>query len=199
MDGINGTTSTPYTNVGNTQPVATPVPVTAPVINNIPKDNFTTTNTYATAPTPQSYPLSQLMYESPSTASRLSSFFMDSSDKFLRVGSNWLGKTFINMLSGNIPLFTSSAASTQISNNVNTWLGRADLIRGGANPYQALLLQDVGIKNLTDLSALRNPQDQATVAQLMTNASINRGQPVTILPANVTSWVATAQGLSKYF
>lgn len=199
MDGINGTSSTSYTNIGNAQPVVNVAPSTPPISNNYPKDSFTTSGTYSATPTAQSYPISQLMYESPSTASRLSSFFMDSSDKFLRVGSNWLGRTFINMLSGNIPFITSSAVSTQVSNNINTWLGRADLVRTGANPYQAMLLQDVGVKNLNDLSALRNAQDQATVAQLMTNASISRGQPVTISPSNVTAWVTLAQQLPKYF
>lgn len=146
-----------------------------------------------------SFPISQIMTEDPALASRFGKFFLGTSDRLLRVGTNWFGRFLVNMVAGNFPLFTSKTVSTQISNNVNLWIGRSDLVRAVGNPYSATLLQDVGIKNVNDLAVITNPSDQAVISQMMTAASAQRGQPVFINQMMVSGWVATAQQLPKYF
>ena len=158
-----------------------------------------TTNYSALSSGGVSFPISQIISEDPALASKFSKFFLGTSDRLLRVGTNWLGRFLVNIVAGNIPLFTSSTVSTQISNNVNLWIGRSDLVRAVGNPYNAILLQDVGIKNVNDLAVISNPSDQAVISQMMTAASANRGQPVFIDPMTVSGWVATAQQLPKYF
>jgi hypothetical protein len=161
-------------------------------------DSFSSSNNYATLSTPSSMPISQLIAEDPAMANRFSTFFMGTSDRFLKVGSSWLGRSVLNLLAGNFPLLTSSTASTQISNNINAWLGRADIVRAGTTAYEASVLQDVGIKNINDLAAVTNPSDQAVVAQMMVAASTARGQTLLVQPGNVANWVAKAQSLPKY-
>lgn len=161
-------------------------------------DSFNTSNNYSTLASPSSMSISQLIAEDPSMANRFSTFFMGTSDRFLKVGSSWLGKSVLNLLAGNIPILTSKTASTQISNNINAWLGRADLVRVGTTAYEASVLQDVGIKNINDLAAVTNPSDQAVVAQMMMAASASRGQPLMVQPSNVSTWVARAQSLPRY-
>lgn len=201
MDGVNSPLPPTYTPpVNNTQPVNSGTPVNnSPPTQNYTPDAYSPTSTYGSASAPTSYPMSQLMYEQPTLAGNFSRFFIDSSDKFLKMGSNWLGKSVLNLMAGNIPFLTSKATSTQISNNINSWLGRADIIRAGVNPYQAILLQDVGVRNMTDLANIRNPQDQMTLSQMINGASATRGQPIFVSPANVTAWVTNAQQLPKNF
>lgn len=161
------------------------------------------TDSYTSSVTTQttggtSYPVSQLILEDPTMASKFSRFFISSSSSLLRVGSNWLGKFMLNMMAGNIPLITSSSVSTQISNSVTLYVGRADLVRTGMNPIQAMAMQDAGIKNVTDLARITNPADQAVLAQMANAAGASRGFNPGITQMNVASWVSTSQGLTKY-
>jgi len=163
-------------------------------------DSLQTTN-YSTPSTTSltSYPVSQIMSEDPNLANRFSKFFLGSSNTLLKLGTNWLGKAFINLIAGNVPLFTSNQASLQISNNISTWVSRSDLVRTGATPYQAALLQDAGIRNVNDLATVTNMTDQAILASRMTTASIARGQAIAVSPANVSAWVNSSLQLPKYF
>lgn len=145
-----------------------------------------------------SFPVSQIIAESPSIASKFSRFFISSSSSLLRVGSNSVGRFFLNMMAGNIPFITSKTVSTQISNSINVWVGRSDLVRTGMNPMQATLFQDAGIKNVTDLSLIGNPADQGVLAQMVNAAGAARGIPANVTPSQVSSWVAASQQLPKY-
>ena len=196
---INNVSSTSSVNpvYGQTTPAQTTS--TASPTTSYTTDTFNTSSSYATTlASPSSMSISQLISEDPAMANRFSTFFMGTSDRFLKVGSSWLGRSVLNLLAGNIPILTSSTASTQISNNINAWLGRADIVRAGTTAYEASVLQDVGIKNVNDLAAVTNPSDQAVVAQMMMAASASRGQPLMVQPANVATWVARAQSLPKY-
>jgi hypothetical protein len=179
---------------GTTAPVnGTPAPV-------YKSDSFTSTTNYsALSSGGMSFPISQIISEDPALASKFSKFFLSDSDRLLRVGTNWFGRFLVNMVAGNIPIFTSKTVSTQISNNVNLWIGRSDLVRAVGNPYYASLLQDVGIKNVNDLAIISNPSDQAVISQMMSAVSAQKGAPVYIAPATVAGWNATAQALPKYF
>jgi hypothetical protein len=169
-------------------------------LSNYKTDRFTPTASYtALSGSPPNYPISQIIPEDPAAASKFSKWFIGSSNTMLKLGSNWLGKFFVNLVAGNIPIFTSTSVSTQISNNVNLWVGRSDLVRANVTPYQAMLLQDVAIKNINDLSVVTNPNDQAVLAQMVNAASVTRGQPIFVDQPTVASWVATAQTLPKYF
>ena len=197
-------------NISNSTPVDTnynnsPVQGAAPAntANNnqtFPTDGFSPSNNYSTLNAgTNSYPVSQLIAEDTATAGKFTKFFMGNSSSLLRVGSNWLGKVVLNAIAGDIPFITSSANAARISNNVTLWVGRADLVRTGMNPIQAMVLQDAGIKNATDLSRITNLSDQAVLAQLANAAGANRGMNVGITPNNVSTWVASSQQLSKYF
>mgnify|MGYP001559143999 CR=1 FL=1 len=169
-------------------------------ISSFKTDTFKPTASYtALSGEVPSYPISQMIPEDPAAANKFSKWFIGSSNTMLKLGSNWLGKFFVNLVAGNVPIFTSTSVSTQISNNVNLWIGRSDLVRANMTPYQAMLLQDVAIKNLTDLSVVTNPNDQAVLAQMVTAASVTRQQPIFVDAPTVASWVAAAQALPKYF
>lgn len=195
---INGVSSTQYIYSGTTSNTSGPAP-TYNTTSAYGNDGFAPTTNYSmAASTILSYPISQIIMEDASLAGRYDTWFMGTSDKFLRVGSNWLGKAFLNLLAGNIPLLTSSEKSTQISNNINLWLGRSDLVRTGATPFQSMLLQDTGIKNINDLAIVTNPADQTVLAQMMMAAAVNRGQTVYVDQPTINSWVIAAQQLPKY-
>jgi hypothetical protein len=163
-------------------------------------DSFTPTSGYSTLSSGgMSFPIGQIISEDPAMASKFNKFFLGTSDRLLRVGSNWFGRFLVNLVAGNVPLFTSATTSTQISNNVNLWIGRSDLVRAVPNPYNAMLLQDVGVKNVNDLATITNINDQAVVCQRMMAASAARGLPAMIDPMMVSGWVAAAQQLPKYF
>lgn len=199
MTTINGTGFNPYVyNAGS--PNQTGSTGTNYNSNAYGSDGFSSSGSYsALSSGGMSYPISQIMAEDPSLAGRFGKWFMGTSDRFLKVGTNWLGRMFVNLVAGNIPLFTSRAESASISNNVNLWLGRSDLVRTGMTPYQATLLQDAGIQNVNDLSIVTNPGDQVVVAQMMTAASANRGYPIMVDQMMVSGWVSQAQQLDKYF
>lgn len=137
----------------------------------------------------------------PKAASRFSLFMINSPQRLLSIGGGMgaIGRGFINLLAGNIPLFTSAAESYQISNNVRLWLSSADLVRTGAAPAQATLLQDIGIWKAQDLSIYVNPADQAVLAQRMAGAAAARGM-VGMAPSagQVAMWVQTAIQAPKY-
>jgi hypothetical protein len=160
-------------------------------------DNFTYNNSL-TQSIISSYPISQIITESPSLANRFSKFFMSNSETFLKVGSNWLGKSILNLLAGNIPLITSKSVSTQISNNINIWLGRSDLVRVGMTPTHASIMQQIGIKNINDLSVITNPSDQTVVAQMFNSTATSIGIPLFVDAMTISSWVNTAKQLPKY-
>lgn len=197
FNNVNNTSPTPYVN--NTSG-------TQGVTNNQPA--YTNTNTYGNdgynssmstlGSGTNSYPVSQIISESPSIASTFGKFFIGSSSSLLRVGSNSVGRFFLNLMAGNIPFVTSKTVSTQISNSINVWVGRSDLVRTGMNPIEASLFQDAGIKNVTDLALIGNPSDQAVLAQMVNAAGASRGIPVAISSSQVANWVAASQQLPKY-
>lgn len=137
----------------------------------------------------------------PAAASRMSLFLINTPDRLLKVGAGLgvVGRFFIHMLAGSVPLFTSSAQQAQIKQNVFTWLSSADLLRVGATPQQTRLLQDVGIWNVQDLTLYVNPADQAVLAQRLTSAAMARGMPTEAPNAAVVgAWVQAAIQLPKY-
>lgn len=137
----------------------------------------------------------------PSAASRMSLFLINSPDRLLKVGAGLgvVGRFFINMLAGSVPLFTSSAQQAQIKQNVFGWLSSADLLRVGATPNQTRMLQDVGIWNVQDLTLYGNPADQAVLAQRLMGAAAARGLGAEAPHAGmVGAWVQAAMQLPKY-
>ena len=137
----------------------------------------------------------------PKAASRFSLFLINSPSRLLAVGGGMgvVGRAFLHMLAGSVPLFTSSAERAQISNNVRLWLSSADLVRTGATPAQANLLQDVGVWTAQDLSVYVNPTDQSVLAQRLAAAAGARGWPGTApAPQTVGMWVAAAIQAPKY-
>lgn len=135
-----------------------------------------------------------------SAASRMSLFFINSPQRLLSVGAGMgsVGRTFINLLAGNVPLFTSSAKAQQISTNVRHWISSADLVRTGASAFHTALLQDVGIWNARDLAMLVNPMDQSVLAQRLQAAAAARGTADFPTPQMVGSWVGAATQLPFY-
>ncbi len=136
----------------------------------------------------------------PAASRRFSMFMINSPDRLLKVGAGFgaVGRGFLNLLAGNVPLFTSSAKSAEISGNVRLWLSSADLMRTGANANHALLLQDVGIWNAQDLAVYYNPADQAVLSQRMAGAAAARGITDVPSPAMVGGFVQTAAQVTHY-
>lgn len=136
----------------------------------------------------------------PKALSRMNMFMINSSDRLLKVGAGFgvVGRFFVNMLAGKVPLFTSSAQAQQVENNVSTWLSSADLVRTGSTPFQTSLLQNEGIWKTKDLQFIVNPTDQSVLASRLTAASAAKGQPQTITQGMVANWVAVAQTLTHY-
>lgn len=155
---------------------------------------------YATTSMAASGSISAIVSD-PSAASRFSLFMINTPQRLLSVGGGMgvVGRAFLNLLAGNVPLFTSSAERAQISSNVRTWLSSADLVRTGAAPAQATLLQDVGIWSAQDLAVYVNPADQAVLAQRLAGAAGARGWGgVAPSAQQVGMWVATAVQVPKY-
>lgn len=137
----------------------------------------------------------------PSAASRFSLFMINSPQRLLSIGGGMgsVGRAFLNLLAGNVPIFTSSAQRAEISNNVRLWLSSADLLRTGANPAQATCMQDVGIWKAQDLALYVNPGDQAVLAQRLAAAAAARGLMGSApSAAQVGMWVQTALQVPKY-
>lgn len=187
---VNNTSQTPYVNnTYGTQNVGGVPPTGSQSTNPYNTDGYSNSVSTLGSGT-NSFPVSQIISESPSIAGTFSKFFISSSSSLLRVGSNSVGRFFLNMMAGNIPFITSKTVSTQISNSINVWVGRSDLVRTGMNPIQASLFQDAGIKNVTDLSMIGNPADQGVLAQMVNAAGAAKGIPVNVSPSQVSSWVA---------
>lgn len=143
------------------------------------------------------YPISAVV-DNPSVAKRLGWFLINSPSKLLSVGAGWggIGRFFVNLIAGNVPIITSSAKAQQISNDVSRWIGKSDLLRTGADPISATLLQDVGIMNVNDLAMITNPVDQNVLHQRITMAASSRGvTPPTF--GMLVSWINTAIQLPK--
>lgn len=199
FNNVNNTSPTSYVNNGYPTQGTAPTNTTTGTNGAYRTDGYTATNSYSTLGSGStSYPVSQIIAESPSIASKFSTFFISSSSSLLRVGSNSVGRFFLNLMAGNVPFLTSKTVSTQISNSINVWVGRSDLVRTGMNPIEASLVQDAGVKNVTDLSMIGNPSDQAVLAQMINAAGAAKGIPVAITPMQVSGWVAAAQQLPKY-
>lgn len=197
FNNVNNTSPTPYVN--NTYGTQNTTNNTQGYTNtNIYGNDGYTNSVSALGSGTNSYPVSQIIMESPSIASKFSKFFIGSSSSLLKVGSNSVGRFFLNLMAGNVPFITSKTVSTQISNNINVWVGRSDLVRTGMNPIEASLFQDAGIKNVTDLSLIANPSDQGVLAQMVNAAGAAKGIPVAITPTQVANWVAASQQLPKY-
>lgn len=155
---------------------------------------------YATASMAASGSISAIVSD-PKAASRFSLFLINTPQRLLSVGGGMgvVGRAFLNMLAGNVPLFTSAAERAQISNNVRLWLSSADLVRTGAAPAQATLLQDVGVWTAQDLAIYVNPADQNVLAQRLAGAAGARGWGGAAPSAQqVGMWVASAVQLPKY-
>lgn len=200
LNNVNNSSPTPYINNSTGgQPVSQSAPVNNSPNSGYRTDNYSATNPYSTLSSGgTSYPVSQIISENPTIAGKFSKFFVGSSSSLLRVGSSSVGRFFLNMMAGNVPFFTNKTVSTQISNSINVWVGRSDLVRTGMNPIEATLFQEAGIKNVTDLSMIGNPADQGVLAQMVTAAGAAKGIPVQITQSQVASWVAAAQQLPKY-
>lgn len=136
----------------------------------------------------------------PKAAGRFSMFMINTPDRLLKVGAGLgaVGRGFLNLLAGNVPFFTSSAESAQISSNVRLWMSSADLVRTGASPIQATLLQDVGIWNAQDLSVYVNPADQGVLASRLAGAAAARGVMEAPSAQQVGAWVAVANQVTHY-
>lgn len=136
----------------------------------------------------------------PQAASRFNMFMINSPDRLLKVGAGLggVGRFFVNMLAGSVPLFTSSAKQQEVNNNVRLWLSSADLVRTGANPTHATLLQDVGIWNVRDLTLYGNPSDQAVLTQRLAGAAAARGVMDMPNQGMVSSWVQASFQLPYY-
>ncbi|PKL76077.1 MAG: hypothetical protein CVV27_12120 [Candidatus Melainabacteria bacterium HGW-Melainabacteria-1] len=137
----------------------------------------------------------------PKAASRFSLFMINTPERLLKVGGGMgsVGRAFLNLLAGNVPLFTPSIQRAEIANNVRLWLSSSDLVRTGATPPQAILLQDVGIWKAQDLAVYQNPADQGVLAQRLAAAAGARGM-VGMAPTlqQVGMWVQTAIQVPKY-
>lgn len=201
MLNVNNSSSTPYVNNSyGTQNTSQTTPTAG--TNNpagYKTDGYTSSTSYSTLGSgTNSFPVSQIISENPTIASKFSKFFIGNSGSLLRVGSTSVGRFFLNMMAGNVPFLTSKTVSTQISNSINVWVGRSDLVRTGMNPIEATLLQEAGIKNVTDLSMISNPSDQSVLAQMVNAAGAAKGIPVMITQPQVAGWVSAAQQLPKY-
>lgn len=134
-------------------------------------------------------------------ASRLSAFLINTPDRLLKVGAGLgvVGRFFVNVLSGSVPMFTSSAQQAQIKQNVFGWISSADLMRTGATPNQSRMMQDVGLWNVQNLTLYTNPADQAVLAQRLAGAAAARGLMAEAPNQGmVSAWVNAAIGLPKY-
>ncbi|MGE3727721.1 MAG: hypothetical protein AB7I41_19335 [Candidatus Sericytochromatia bacterium] len=134
-------------------------------------------------------------------ASRLSAFLINTPDRLLKVGAGLgvVGRFFVNVLSGSVPMFTSSAQQAQIKQNVFGWISSADLMRTGASPNQTRMMQDVGLWNVQNLTLYTNPADQAVLAQRLAGAAAARGLMMEAPNQGmVSAWVNAAIGLPKY-
>jgi hypothetical protein len=129
-------------------------------------------------------------------AGRFNACFIKTSESLLKVGGDGgsFGRFFLNVLAGAVPLFTPASKRAEISAKVLSWVGQADLVRSGCSATDAKLLQSCGIFNITDLSRMASPMDQATLAGRLQMAAYQYGFPVPN-PASVATWVATAQTL----
>ncbi len=136
----------------------------------------------------------------PKAASRFSLFLINTPDRLLTVGAGLgsVGRGFLNLLAGNVPLFTSSAQSAEISNNVRLWMSSADLMRTGANANHAVLLQDIGVWKAQDLAVYYNPSDQAVLSQRMAGAAAARGITDIPTPAMIGGFVQAANQVNHY-
>lgn len=136
----------------------------------------------------------------PKAASRFSLFMINTPDRLLTVGAGLgaVGRGFLNLLAGNVPFLTSSAQSTEISNNVRLWMSSADLMRTGANANHAVLLQDIGIWKAQDLAVYYNPADQAVLSQRMAGAAAARGITDVPTPAMIGGFVQAANQVNHY-
>lgn len=199
VQGVSG--SNPY--YGYAPPTSGPVAPanvtagqTTPYQNDAYAGNaYATTNTSMAA----SGSISSIVSD-PGAASRFSLFFINTPDRLLSVGAGLgaVGRGFLNLLAGNVPLFTSSARSAEISNNVRVWMSSADLMRTGANSNHAVLLQDVGIWKAQDLAVYYNPADQSVLSQRMAAAGAARGIMDIPSPAMINSFVQAANQVSHY-
>lgn len=199
LNNVNGSSPTPYINNTSSGQSVNQTNQVNNSTSGYRTDNYSATNSYSTLGSgTNSYPVSQIISENPTIAGKFNKFFIGSSSSLLKVGSSSVGRFFLNMMAGNVPFFTNKTVSTQISNSISVWVGRADLVRTGMNPTEATLLQEAGIKNVTDLALIGNPSDQSVLAQMATAAGAAKGIPLQINQTQVSNWVTAAQQLPKY-
>lgn len=200
VQGVNG--SNPYYGYTSTPPTSASAPAaTGAGVNPYQTDGYAGGSYYAAPVSMASAGTLSAIVSDAGTASRFSLFMINSPERLLKVGGGMgaVGRGFLNLLAGNIPLFTSSAQRAQISNNVQLWLSSADLVRTGANAIQATLLQDVGVYKAQDLALYTNPSDQGVLAQRLAGAAAARGMMDQAPPAQlVGAWVQAAVQAPKY-
>ena len=193
---INGIPNSQYPTNYPVQPVPGYQAVQPNTVGYTQPDNFSRTAALTAASNTPTYPVSSII-EDMTVSNRYQKFFIKDTNRLLSWGSNGIGKFFLNVMAGNIPLFTAAEKSQAISTNVTRWVGRADLLRLGANPIHTFLLQDAGIMNVTDISRITNAVDQQVLSQRIQMAAVSRG--VTDIPSlmAVQQWVQLAQTLPK--
>lgn len=190
----------PYYAYSPTPPAGYVAPAGSPPPTAYQADAYAGGNYYAPVSMAASGSISAIVSD-PSAATRFSLFMINSPERLLKVGGGMgaVGRGFLNLLAGNIPLFTSSAQRAQISNNVKVWISSADLMRTGASAMQSHLLHDIGIWKAQDLMVYQHPGDQAVLAQRMAGAAAARGVPAEAPSAQqVASWVQVANQVTKY-
>lgn len=139
------------------------------------------------------YPIN-LVVDDPSAASHLKFFFIGSASSLLKVGASPLGRSFLGLFAGAVPLFTPSAQASMIRSNVTMWVNRADMTRAGMDPMSAKVLQSAGVMGVADLARYASPMDQAMLAAKAAPIAAGMG----IAPPNaatISLWVRTAQQL----
>lgn len=196
------TVGNPYSNYnwGYTAPGGASAPVTGSSQPTYRTDSYTPTAYSASSMGATSYTALSSIINDPSAANRLGMFMINSPSRLLSVGAGWgsVGRFIVNVLSGNVPLVTSAQKQQEISSNVGRWISSADLIRTGASPFHATLLQDVGIWNVKDLAMIANPTDQGVLAQRLQMAASARGSGDFPNAMMVGSWVQSSIMLPKY-
>ncbi len=200
VQAVNGSTN-PYYGQTSTQSAYASAPAARGAVNPYQTDGYSGGSYYAAPMSMASTGTLSAIVSDSGAASRFSLFMINSPERLLKVGGGMgaVGRGFLNLLAGNIPLFTSSAQRAQISGNVQLWLSSADLVRTGANAIQATLLQDVGVYKAQDLALYTNPSDQGVLAQRLAGAAAARGVMGQAPPAQtVGAWVQAAVQAPKY-
>lgn len=129
--------------------------------------------------------------EDATIANRWSKFGISTNEKMLAIGGkSKLGRWCLKLLAGSVPFFTDSSKRQTIDQNVQRWLGQADLLRTGMQPVNAKIMQQVGVFSTRDLANYANAYDQSVLLGRYATASGGYGVPS---PQQLAQWVSIAQ------